>query len=162
MEKAADKKEKVFKAGFTLKTLVAVIIPLVVSGTLFILGRNYAALFPGPGNEAWKIIFGYVPMAFGILVLLIALWTIIDNLMIKITITPTHLECKKGKKEMSVKWRILAFAPPQSPKKYVRMFAIGDGKVLFHITDVFFPKFDQAIKIIDKAKKSASRAEYEI
>ena len=159
MEKKEKKKE--FRGGFTSKTLLAILIPMGVAALLILFGYNYIPVFPGPDNQVFRITFAYIPMGFGVLIVLVALWTIIDSMMVKIIITPGYIIAQKGKRKMQVKWHSLAFAPPHQGSK-IRTFSVGDGKVLFWISDLFFPNFDLVVNLIRTAKKAASQKGFDI
>jgi len=154
-------KKKVFKGGFTVKTIYAIIIPFGVAGLLIFFGYMYIPVFPGEPNRMFRIIFGYVPMVFGGITVIMALWAIIDSMLVKITVTPEYIECQKGAKKFRTNWHSLAFAAPH-PEKKIRTFSIGDGNVLFWITDIFFPNFDVVVQLIKAAKEASSRKGFEI
>jgi len=156
---------KTFKAGLNFskgETYAVIIVPLVVATLLFLFGIRYSPLFPNEASGVWRILFVYVPMVFAGVIVIGTIITIIDNLMIRITITPEFLYLKKGGKEMKAKWKVLAFAPPQPGKKRLRNFSIGDGKILVWVNEVFFPGFDRVVELIKVAKRKASTRGYNV
>lgn len=154
-------KMKEFRGGFTPKTLLAILIPMGVAAMLIWFGYGYIPVFPGPDNQVFKIVFGYVPIGFGAVIIIVALWAMIDSMMVKIMITPDYIIAEKGKRKMKSNWHTLAFAPPH-PGSKLRTFSVGDGKELFWITDLFFPNFDLVVKLISTAKKAASKKGFEV
>lgn len=154
-------KMKEFRGGFTPKTLLAILIPMGVAALLMWFGYGYLPVFPGPENQVFRIIFGYVPLGFGGVIIIVALWAMIDSMMVKIVITPDYIIAEKGSRKMKSTWQSLAFAPPQ-PGGKIRTFSVGDGKVLFWITDLFFPNFDLVVKLISTARQSALKKGFDI
>lgn len=156
---------KTFKAGLNLsrgETYAVIIIPLAVAVLLFFFGMRYDPLFPSEASGTWRVLFVYIPMIFAGIIVIGAMVTIIDNLMVRIIITPEFLYLKKGGKEMKAKWKVLAFAPPLPGKKNLRNFSVGDGKVLVWVNEIFFPGFDKVIDLIKTAKRKASVRGYNV
>jgi hypothetical protein len=154
-------KMKEFRGGFTSKTLLAILIPVAVAAMLVWFGLTYIPVFPGPENQIFKIVFGFVPIGFGAIILIISLWAMIDSMMVKIVITPEFIIAEKGRRKMKSNWQTLAFSPPHQGKQ-LRTFSVGDGKELFWITDLFFPNFDLVVKLISTAKKAAMKKGFEV
>lgn len=157
----AEEKVKVFKAGFSNKTIVPLIVPIIVASILIWYGIHNDPLFPIP-EDPMRAIFIYLPIGFGAFIIFFAILTIIDNMMIQLIISKEYLIAKKGSKEMKVNWRILAYAPPYPGRKYLRTFTIGDGKTIIRVNEIFFPKFDTVVKLIKTAKDAASQAGYDV
>jgi hypothetical protein len=153
--------EKVFKAGFSGKTVMPLIVPMLIAAILAWYGVYNNSLFP-IADDPGRGIFVFGPMIFGAAIIVLSIITVIDNLLISITITREFVICKKGGKEMKVGWRILAFAPPTADKKNLRTFTIGDGKQLFRVSEIFLPKFDTVVNLIKAAKNSAINQGYDV
>ncbi|MCE1248495.1 MAG: hypothetical protein LWY06_17800 [Firmicutes bacterium] len=156
-----EEKAKLFKAGFSGKTIVPLIIPMLIAAILVWYGNFNNSLFPIP-DDPGRGLFVFGPMVLGAVIIIFSVLTIIDNMLISIMVTPEYILCKKGGKEMKVGWRILAFAPPLPGKKNLRTFTIGDGKQIFRVNEIFLPKFDTVVNIIKTAKNAAIKKGYDI
>ncbi|MCD4785025.1 MAG: hypothetical protein K8T10_14520 [Candidatus Eremiobacteraeota bacterium] len=156
---------KTFKAGLNFsrgETYAVIIIPIIVAACLIFFGMRYNPLFPAEASGTWRILFVYIPIVFAVIIIIGAFIAIIDNLLIKITITHEFLYLKKGGSEMKAKWKVLAFAPPQPGKKRLRNFSVGDGNILIWVNEIFFPGFEKIVDLIKTAKKKSNVGGYNV
>lgn len=148
----AEKQEKIFKADMS-KFFIVLLIAVIVSTWLIMQGvANYKA-FAKTKDVSAIVPLCYLPVAVGIIILLVAVIIFISNANKKITVTPANISFLSHGKEVSVQWKDLIFTMSPPEKKTFRQITISDGRQFERIDDFFFPQYDFILEVMHRAKE---------
>jgi len=148
----AEKQEKIFKPDMS-KFFIVLLIAVIVASWLITQGlANYKA-FAKTKDVSAIVPLGYLPIAIGALILLVALIIYLSNANKKITVTPANISFFSHGKEISVLWKDLIFTMSPPEKKTFRQITISDGTYFERIDDFFFPQYDFMLEVIHRAKE---------
>jgi hypothetical protein len=151
------KKRKTFKSGLTVNLAVIIVLSCAAAGFLLYFGFGKIAFLE---KNNWKIqldfiVFGYLPIGLGVLILLTLLALLSKGLSQYIVITPQALAYQKGKFAFTETWEQLVYsASKESKKAFYRTITIGTKDKLVRIESIFFSKFETITEIIKVAKES--------
>jgi hypothetical protein len=154
-------KHKTFKGGFTAETMGTMLVPFLMTFSLFMSSIRYNPIFPPQIDMVSRSLFVYCPSFIGLLILGISVLTMVQNFKVTVVITPSGIRFKQGSKEFESSWLSLIYQPP--PKKGVyKTFVISDGKTIAHINSSFFPKFKLLVELIEAARAQFKSGEFRI
>ncbi|MFH1453608.1 MAG: hypothetical protein ABIH00_06480 [Armatimonadota bacterium] len=153
--------EKIIKPVLT-KFYLFSLIPLFLSILLIINGNKNLKVFASTQEVFTKFLVGYLPMLFGIIIILVLLVLFASNVSKKITVTPVSIKYSCGKKEFTTPWKNLIFATTPPEKKHFKQITLSDGVNFGKIDDFFFPQYDLIIQVIYKAKEAGKEETFNI
>jgi hypothetical protein len=145
-EAPQEEKSKEFHSGITLKVLILSAIAVIIALFLIIEGNNRLQLFVfDPAGRVW---FCYLPIFWGVLIIIALGVTIWSKLGKTITVDNTKVYVRKGNRHYPIPWAKLTFIPPAQKKGLFLNFMISDGLHFERIDDLFFPRYEEMLKLI--------------
>ncbi|MDQ7824197.1 MAG: hypothetical protein RDV48_15450 [Candidatus Eremiobacteraeota bacterium] len=127
-----------------------------ISAYLILYGISRIRFFTeiGFGATTDCYLFGYFPVAFGVILLLFLAMIISRGLNQFIVITPLNIAYQKGRLNFTENWENLMFAPPKKGFRFTKSAVLGSKDIMVRIDSLFFPKFNTVIEVIRLAKES--------
>lgn len=153
-----SEKMKTFESGLTSQATMLGAVPGLIALLLIAMGLHYIDKFPGASHFPFLLMMSLLPMGFGVAIICTAVMTMQKNLGRKVTVTRDTITYEHGKDRFSVRWEMLAFSAPPAGKKTMRALSISDGTNFARIEEIFFPSFNELLKIVSAAKQKKMSA----
>lgn len=141
-----QKKEKIFRSGFTAEARQLILVNGVFALAFFLL---YFFLMKTVLPLA--IIF----FVFGVGVVIFAAMQVQGCVGKKVTITPAYITIERGGEIHTILWRNLKkFTPPVEGKTRFRKAILGDDNRTYNLDSLSFEEFDLLVSVITVARKT--------
>jgi len=149
------RKEKTFVSGITGKALVLAVIPVLISIWLVRTGLFYLDVIPAGKEFSIRFVFGFFPIIMALVIVGVLLAALKSNIGAGVTVSPQAIAYNHGKVQFTASWEMLAFSAPAAGRKLMRVITISNGEEIAQLHEIFFPEFEQLLKIISEAKRSS-------
>ncbi|MCD6310278.1 MAG: hypothetical protein J7M18_06150 [Candidatus Eremiobacteraeota bacterium] len=149
-KKTEFSKVKSFHSRITGKIYFLSLLPVIVAAWLIYQGINNYDVFYEP---AMKALFSIMPISLGIITILVLAILLMSNTGKVIEMTPQKITYKHRNLYFAVLWGSLSFSEIQ-PESIFASILISDGKHFGKIDRLFFPDYDEILRILKYARRN--------
>lgn len=149
------KGKKTYKSGITGKCFLISAIAIIASLFQILHGAKSVSLYSSIGYvfSVECILFGYIPLVFGILIFLIVGITFFMNINQSVTITYSSFLYESMRMKFTEKWDQISYRPPKMGSLIYKSFTIRKGNEQITVNSLFFPNFDKLVNTLRLARE---------